>query len=144
MVPNTEVYDAIDIDENKICKARLNSRVKFTCFDFLQFESEIKYDTIIFSLSFHMISEFEEAHKKAKNMLSRGGVLIIIEPLPEPRNWKCTRLNKMSGDCLPNPEFNEKIFERKFKILKGIEAFCYGVGMKSIVSQKNITFFSLS
>lgn len=72
----------IDSNLSFINSAKKNKNFKnceFICGDFLIQEFSQKFDLIIFSMSLHHLKKYDQALKKAYNLLNTSGEILIIE-----------------------------------------------------------------
>lgn len=81
---NCELY-GIDISETMVTIAKQNSanaknHIVFANVDFLEFNSEEKYDVIIFNYVLHHMEKPQLAIEKAYNLLRNNGIIMLTVP----------------------------------------------------------------
>lgn len=78
---------------------------------------ENKFNVIIFSMSWHMVKDFEQTLKEAKRVLKEDGILVILEPSDKTTNWVSPLLRKDS------PEFKEDLYQKKLESIEKAKEF---------------------
>ena len=53
-----------------------------------------KFDILFYPFSWHFIGDFHKALEEANRVLRVNGVIVILEPTEEAKNWADSRLNK--------------------------------------------------
>lgn len=115
--PNKKLY--------KLAKQHCNKykcKIKIINDFFDNYESEIKFNVILFVNSFHFMQSFENTLKKAQQYLEKGGIIIIKEPRAKPHGWAFDLFNKKSLS------FDQISWNKKKTILKKTKHFLLQLG----------------
>ena len=108
-------YDGLEPDEEmyklsiKNCQ-KTNCKIEIFNTGIEDFQTNKKYDLILFANSFHFV-EPKPTLEKLSDLLKEGGKVIIDEPKPEPYGWGLPKFNKDSN------QFDPQLWERKKKRL---------------------------
>ncbi len=112
-------YYGIDKNKGLIEEALLskseNSEYKFGEAESIPFNK--KFGIVFFSLSWHMIKNWDLVLKELKRVIKDGGIILILEPSKYTTNWASSKLKKASSD------FNENLLNKKLDELEKAENF---------------------
>ena len=118
-----ELY-GIDISETMVRIAKQNStdaknHIVFVNVDFLEFNSEEKYDVIIFNYVLHHMEKPQLAIEKAYNLLKNSGLIMLTVPGTEYLKETFPYCHDVIDDSIGR--FSRKKVERMFEIFEVVQ-----------------------
>ena len=127
-------YYGIDVDLEyvKIAKTNIlpNSKITYKVGNAEEIPFNKKFDILLYANSWHFIMSFEKALKEAERVLKSNGVVIILEPSENTKNWGSPKLRQDS------PEFNELVYKKKLENLKKAKQAILNQNIFKIVEQE--------
>ena len=104
-------YYGIDIDEEYVRIAEGNipeeANVTYKVGSAEDVPFDKQFDVIFYAQSWHFINDFQKALKEAERVLKSDGIVAILEPSENSRNWASPKLRRGSK------EFDEIAFQKK-------------------------------
>ena len=124
-------YYGIDVDEEyvRIAKTNVPQEVKVTykVGDAEEIPFERKFDVVFYAQSWHFIKNFQKAFKGAERVLKLRGIVAILEPSENSKNWASPKLRHDS------PEFDEKLYQEKLQDLQRGRSAILGQSLFDVV-----------
>jgi len=114
-------YSGIDLNPEYVKIAKTNipegAEIDYKFGDAEKIPFDKQFDIVLYAFSWNKIKDLDKAALEAKRVLKPNGIVAILEPLEEEKNWANPRLKKDS------PEFDEEYYkQRTGEIRKGRKA----------------------
>lgn len=137
---SVEHYYGIDIDKTYVKIARTNipkgARVSYRYGDALNIPYRRKFDVLFYANSWHFISDFDRALDEADRVLKPKGIIMILEPAEDSKEWSDPRLRRDSKEFVPQLLRQKVVMlnegrkaiekQKRFKIMEGIQDKLFG------------------
>lgn len=109
-----KAYYGVDPDKERIvyAKNKLQGRehIEYHVGKAEQIPFKKKFDILFYTFSWHFIRDFDRAVKEASRVLTKDGILVILEPNEKTTQWKSPILTRGT------PEFSEVEHEKNSTI----------------------------